>query len=153
MIKKLRNYWGKLDKKKQEAVGGVAILLILIVGLGFVYGWFLPAKPSVILHLAPNLTEIKGFAYAKYPGSMMCVACVGFRGDVKVYYEDELICDASDSLISMGEVIMPIRCKKNLADYEGKEVFVNATGIVTPAGGRSQYSYDQENKTLEFINR
>jgi hypothetical protein len=140
-------------EKRKEIIIRVIVIGLLIIGLGFVYGWFLPARPSVILHIAPNFTEIKGFAYAKHPGSMMCIACVGFRGDVQVFYKDELICDASDSLISLGEVIMPIRCDKNLANYVGKELFVNAIGIVTPAGASSQYSYDQENLTLEFIRR
>ena len=148
----LKKGWNKLSKKKKDTISGIVIMLLLILALGFVWGWFLPAKPSVVLHISPDFTEIKGFAYAKHPGSMACVACVNFNGKVKIYYEGELICEASDSLISLGEVIMPVRCDKNFTDYEGKEVLVNATGIVTPAGAKSQYSYDQENLTLEFIN-
>jgi len=144
-----------MDKKqlKGDILAGVLILLGFIVVFGFMYGWFFPAKPSVLLHLAPNYTNITGFAYAKYPGSMMCIACTNFHGIVKVYHNDALICEADESQINLGEVLLAIRCNKELANYEGKEVLVEATGRVTHAGSRAIESYDQKNITLTFYNK
>ncbi len=141
----------------KDKTNGIVCVVLIIVGLfilfGFFYGWFSPVKPSVILHLAPNFTEIKGFTYTKYSGSMMCASCVNFAGSVKVYYNNTLICDATDSTISIGEVILAIRCDKKLANYKDKEVVVEAIGRVTPAWSKTIESYDNKTLILEFINR
>lgn len=139
-----------MKNKTKEGLISAGVIIFLIFLLGLYYGWFFPPQPSVILHLAPNKTEIKGFVYAKYPGSMQCIACVNFFGEVKVFYNQTLICDSSDSLISIGEVNIPIRCSKDLAKYEGKEVTVDATGKVTPAGGSMIESYDNKSLILNF---
>jgi len=137
---------------KEKIIGGV-IIIFLILMLGLYYGWFSPAKPSVILHLAPNSTEILGFTYAKYPGTLQCIACTGFTGIIKVYYEETLICESKESLIGLGEATMPVRCDKSLSDYENKIVKVEAIGRVTPAGSKTMESYDEKTLKLEFIRK
>jgi len=141
----------KAKMKETLWVGGA--FLFLILAMGFMYGWFLPARPSVILHIAPNLTEIKGFAYARHSGSMACLACVNFVGIVKVFYEEKVICEATDSFISLGEVIIAVRCDYDFADYEGENVTVYATGSTTPAGGRKVEVTDNKTLELKFIKK
>jgi hypothetical protein len=142
-----------MNKKLKEILIFISLMIFLLVAMGIVYGWFSPAKPSVILHLAPNITEIKGFIYAKYPGSLACIACTGFYGEVRVYYNDTLICNAKDSLIGLGEANIPIRCADSLANYENETVRVEAIGKVTPSLGQTIESYDNKTLVLKIIRK
>ena len=140
-----------MKKKNKQILQGVVFWVIIIFGvLGLWSGCFSPSKPSVILHLAPNITEIEGFSLAKYPGSLMCVACTNFYGEVYVYHNSTLICQADDSTISTGEIILPIKCTNELKKYLNQEVKVKAIGRVTPFGSNTIESYDEELLKIVF---
>ncbi|MBI2628624.1 hypothetical protein HYW74_00900 [Candidatus Pacearchaeota archaeon] len=143
------------EKLKMSSVisSVVVMLLILFVLLGFYYGWFLPAKPSVVVDISGNTTNILGFAYARYPGTMQCLACENFYVKVFVYKDDVLICESEESTISLGGVRLPIQCNNNLELFEGELVKVIAEGSVTPAWQESIKSRDEKLLNLTFANK
>lgn len=137
----------------KEIFTGIILAVIFLLIMGLIYGWYFPAKPSVLIELSPNHTEILGFTYAKYPGTLHCASCVQFYAQVKVYYKENLICEEEESVISLGKVILPIRCNKDLKNYEGKEVKVIAIGKATPAWRDTIETKDEKILNLTFIDK
>ena len=139
---------------KSENLLGLGSIILLILVIGFYYGWFLPAKPSVVLKMDINETEIYGFAYAKSSLPMQCGSCVGYSGVVDVYFENKLICHGEGSTINLGTILLPILCENNdLSNYVGKNVTIKAIGKITPAWDKTQILTEQKTLNVSFLNK